>query len=99
MDLSPSCSLAGEHDIPEEYIRRHPDGDGVSVTYFKRVLWITEVNSRVAELRSKGYDIQSSSERDRHGFVYLRPVSVPAAKQMALLKQMAHPKNFERRKH
>jgi hypothetical protein len=26
-------------------------------------------------------------------------VSVPAAKQMALLKQMAHPKNFERRKH
>jgi hypothetical protein len=65
----------GTHQIPPEYIRRHPKGDGVSVRYFKRVLWITEVNGRVSELRGKGYDIQSSTERDPFGFVYLRLVS------------------------
>jgi len=72
------------HTIPEEYIRRHPTGDGVSVAYFKRVLWITEVNGRVSELRSKGYKIQSSSERDPHGFVYLRLVKEPAPKQLTI---------------
>jgi hypothetical protein len=28
-------SLRGEHDIPEEYIRRHETGDGISSRYFK----------------------------------------------------------------
>jgi hypothetical protein len=77
-------SLRGEHDIPKEYLRRHPTGDGVSVRYFKRVLWIMEMNGRVSELRGKGYDIQSSSERDPYGFVYLRLLSVPALKQLSL---------------
>jgi hypothetical protein len=58
------------------------------ITHYKRVLWITEVNGRVSELRSKGYDIQSSSERDSHGFVYLRLVRVPAAKQLPLAKSV-----------
>ena len=76
---------AQTHQIPSEYIRRHPTGDGVSVRYFKRVLWITEVNGRVSELRGKGYVIESSSERDPYGFVYLRLTKLPAAKQLQLV--------------
>jgi len=76
---------SGAHEIPEEYIRRHANGDGVSVRYIKRVMWITECDGRVSELRSKGYDIQSSEERDEHGFCYLRLVAVPAAKQLSLV--------------
>jgi hypothetical protein len=77
-------SLRGEHDIPEEYLRRHPQGDGISVRYFKRVLWITEVNGRVSELRGKGYQIESSAERDPYGFVYLRLVKEPVARTLSL---------------
>ena len=79
-------SLHGQHDIPEEYIRRHPTGDGVSVRYFKRVLWITECNGRISELRGKGYNIQSSSERDAYGFVYLRLEKEPAPTQLNLVR-------------
>jgi hypothetical protein len=55
------------------------------VRYFKRVLWITEVNGRVSELRGKGFEIESSSERDPYGFVYLRLVKVPAPKQLSIV--------------
>lgn len=75
---------SGHHDIDEQYIRRHEDGDGISAAYFKRVLWITECNGRISELRTKGYDIESSSARDPHGFVYLRLVREPALKQLAI---------------
>jgi hypothetical protein len=30
-------SVITEHDIPQ-YIRHHPDGDGVSARYFKQVM-------------------------------------------------------------
>jgi hypothetical protein len=77
-------SLRGDHDIPEEYIRRHPTGDDVSARYFKQVMLISEVNGRVSELRAKGYDIETSKAKDRYGFAYhrLRPQSLmrnPAA--------------------
>jgi hypothetical protein len=51
---------AGKHDIPEEYIRRHPQGDGVSARYFKQQLLISECNGRISELRSKGHVIETS---------------------------------------
>lgn len=63
---------SGDHDIPEEFLRRHPTGDGVSSRYFKRVLWITECNGRISELREKGYVIETSAEKDAFDFAYHR---------------------------
>jgi hypothetical protein len=60
------------HQIPEEYIRRHSTGNGVSARYFKQVLLVSECNGRSSELRSKGYDIETSKEKDRYGFAYHR---------------------------
>lgn len=68
----------GKHDIEEEYLRRHPHGDGISARYFKQVLFISECNGRISELRGKGYDIETSKEKDAHGFAYhrLKPQTV-----------------------
>lgn len=63
---------SGKHDIPEQYIRRHPSGDGVSARYFKQVLLVSECNGRISELRSKGHDIETSTVRDECGFVFHR---------------------------
>jgi hypothetical protein len=65
-------ALQGEHDIPEEFIRRHPTGDGISARYFKQVMLISECNGRISELRAKGYDIETSKEEDLHGFKFHR---------------------------
>jgi hypothetical protein len=62
----------GEHDIPEQYLRRHPSGDGVSARYFKQVMFISECNGRISELRAKGHDIETSKAKDSFGFVYHR---------------------------
>lgn len=62
----------GTADLPAEYVRRHPHGDGVSARYFKQVLLISECNGRISELRAKGYDIETSSSKDAHGFAYHR---------------------------
>jgi hypothetical protein len=74
----------GDHEIPQEYIRRHPSGDGLSSRYLKRVLWITECNGRISELRSQGYVIETSTEKDAYGFAYHRLVSEPTARQLAI---------------
>jgi hypothetical protein len=74
----------GNHAIPEEYIRRHETGDGISSRYFKQVMLISEVNGRISELRAKGYVIDTSTAEDRYGFKYHRLVAVPAAKQLSL---------------
>ncbi len=58
----------GDHDIPEEFLRRHPTGDGISAGYLKRVLGISECNGRISELRGKGYEIETSAQKDEHGF-------------------------------
>jgi hypothetical protein len=73
--LSALQSLQDEHVIPEEYLRRHPNGDGVSARYFKQVLLISECNGRISELRAKGHDIETSACKDVYGFAYhrLRP--------------------------
>lgn len=67
-------------EVPEEFIRRHSDGDGISTRYFKRVMWISECNGRISELRDdlrlKGLTIESSDEKDAYGFVYQRLVSL-----------------------
>jgi hypothetical protein len=60
----------GTHDIAEEYIRRHASGDGVSARYFKQVLLVSECNGRISELRSKGYGIETSKQKDDYGFAY-----------------------------
>lgn len=65
-------SLRTDHDIPEQYVRRHPSGDGVSARYFKQVMLISEVNGRISELRNKGHEVETSTERDRYGFSYHR---------------------------
>jgi hypothetical protein len=62
----------GQHNIPDEYLRRHSSGDGVSARYFKQVLLVSECNGRISELRSKGYDIETSKGKDRYGFAYHR---------------------------
>jgi hypothetical protein len=61
-----------DHNIPQEYIRRHATGNGVSARYFKQVLLVSECNGRISELRSKGYDIETSKEKDCYGFAYHR---------------------------
>lgn len=65
----------GKHDIPEDYLRHHKSGDGLSARYFKQVMLISEVNGRISELRTKGSDIETSKVKDAHGFAYhrLRP--------------------------
>lgn len=71
--------LSGEHDIPEQYLRRHPSGDGVSARYFKQVMFISECNGRLSEIRAKGHDIETSKAKDGYGFVYHRlKVAAPA---------------------
>lgn len=62
----------GEHEVPEDYIRRYSTGDGVSARYFKQVLLVSECNGRISELRSKGYVIETSAVKDRYGFAYHR---------------------------
>lgn len=63
------------HQIPEEFIRRHPSGDGVSARYFKQVMLISECNGRISELRAKGYIIDTSKVKDAYGFAYHRLAS------------------------
>ena len=46
---------AGNHEISEDFIRRHSSGDGVSARYFKQALLVSECNRRISELRTKGY--------------------------------------------
>jgi hypothetical protein len=73
-------SPSGGNDIPEEYLRRHETGHGISSRYFKQVMLISEVDGRISELRSKGYVIETSATEDRHGFKYHRLKSVPKPK-------------------
>jgi len=67
----------GSLQLPDEYVRRHPSGNGVSARYFKQVLLISEVNGRISELRAKGHNIETSVERDQWGFSYHRLAPVP----------------------
>lgn len=69
----------GDHDIPEEYIRRHPTGDGLSGRYMKRVMFLSECNARMSEMNTAhralhGVDLIETSEksRDEHGFAFHR---------------------------
>lgn len=61
-----------DHDIPEEFLKRHQDGDGISSRYFKQVMLVSECNGRISELRSKGYVIETSEAKDKYGFAYHR---------------------------
>jgi hypothetical protein len=63
---------SGDHHIPDEYLRRHKSGDGISARYFKQALLVSECNGRISELRSKGYDIETSKQKDKFGFAYHR---------------------------
>ena len=62
----------GTLDVPEEFLRRHPTGDGISTRYFKQVMLISECNRRISELRSKGHRIETSEATNRYGFTYHR---------------------------
>ena len=65
----------GTLDVPEEFLRRHPTGDGTGTRYFKQVMLISECNGRISELRGKGHVIETSEVTDRHGFTYHRLTS------------------------
>jgi hypothetical protein len=67
--------------------RRHKSGDGLSARYFKQVMLISEVNGRISELRSKGYDIETGNVKDEHGFAYYRLKPGKAARCRARLRQ------------
>jgi hypothetical protein len=64
--------------VPEEFIRKHPTGDGISARYFKQAMFISECNGRISELRTKGHEIETSKAKDEYGFVYhrLRPATL-----------------------
>jgi hypothetical protein len=80
---------SGDHDIPDEYLRRHPSGDGISARYFKQVLLVSECNGRISELRGKGYQIETSVAKDRYGFAYhrLAPARYKRAEILAAAKE------------
>jgi hypothetical protein len=63
---------SGEHKIPEEFLRRHVSGDGISARYIKQVMLVSEANGRISELRGKGHDIETSDKKDDFGFAYHR---------------------------
>jgi hypothetical protein len=48
------------------------NGDWVSNRYFKQTLLISEVNGRLSELKSKGWEIETSEHRDEYGFTFHR---------------------------
>jgi hypothetical protein len=80
------CNLsAAITTSPSSTIRHDPDGDGVSARYFKQVMLISEVNGHISELRSKGFEIESSTERDCYGFVSHR-LGPSAPQQLSLIK-------------
>jgi hypothetical protein len=62
----------GTLDVPEEFPRRHPTGDGISARWFEQVMLISECNGRISELRSKGHVIETSEATDQFGFMYHR---------------------------
>jgi hypothetical protein len=70
----------GVCEVPGQFIRRHPDGDGISTRYFKQVMLVSEANGRISELRNElrkiGLDIESSTEKDAYGFAYQRLTSL-----------------------
>jgi hypothetical protein len=73
----------GTLEIDSQYIRRHPDGDGISSRYFKQVMFISECNGRISELRNEGYEIETSKEKDAYGFAFHR-LKVPEPAQLTL---------------
>jgi hypothetical protein len=75
---------SGKHDIPESFLRRHPDGDGLSTRYFKQIMLISECNGLISELRAKGYDIETSEAKDGFGFAYHRLKVEKPAETLAL---------------
>jgi hypothetical protein len=54
----------GTLNVPAEFIREHPDGNGISARYFKHVMLISECNGRISKLHGKGRDIKTS-KRER----------------------------------
>jgi hypothetical protein len=77
-----------DHKIPEEYIRRHSTGAGLSARYFKQIMLISEVNGRISELRGRGHKIETSVERDRYGFAYhrLKPEGMTRADHLKIAR-------------
>jgi hypothetical protein len=67
----------GRLGVPEEYLRRHHSGDGISTRYFKQVMMVSECNGRLSELKARGYNIETSQAKDPHGFVYHRLKGTP----------------------
>ncbi len=82
----------GEHEIPEQYVRRHPSGDGVSARYFKQVLLVSECNGRISELRAMGHDIETSEQKDPYRFAYhrLKPAAAPLSFKAANVEQLEY---------
>jgi len=61
-----------DHKIPAEFLFLDDSGLWVSGRYFKQVMYISEANGRISELRSKGFNIETHAEKDKFGFAYHR---------------------------
>lgn len=75
--------------VPQEYVKSDATGVWVSARYLKRILWITECNGRISELRAKGHEIKTHHEKDEHGFAYHR--LIPPTQLFTLSKPPATP--------
>jgi hypothetical protein len=57
----------------------------VSGRYFKQVMYISEANGRISELRNKGFNVETHEEKDKFGFAYHRlsgePMTAPVAEK------------------
>lgn len=73
----PRAIRSGHHDLPDEYIRRHQSGDGVSTRHIKQVMVISE-------LRSESYNIATGDREERYGFKYHRLERDPGPQPTAL---------------
>ncbi len=62
----------GASKVPKLYLKKDSDGDYVSARYFKHVMYISECNGRLSELRRSGFLTESPEERDPYGFSYHR---------------------------
>lgn len=72
---------ANDHSIPADYLFLDDAGLWVSCRYFKQVMFISESNGRISELRAKGFNIETNDEKDNFGFAYHRLSDEPIKEQ------------------
>jgi len=74
-----------DHTIPAAYLFLDRGELWVSGRYLKQVMYISEANGRISELRGKGFNILTHDQKDEFGFAYHRlsdePMSEPVVEK------------------